>query len=202
MMASFALTTGAPAPQPFLIPRDIEVEIRQANFEGFGKQGGTAARGISISEKPHETERGASEGAGITSVSRDRATADLRARAADNKRAACREIISKLSRYLSLQPNWDNDGGTAPQADTVGNAILYLSEVIQYARPPRIFVVGDGEVGFAWDSAAGYAQISFHDDNEIVVIARTADGRLDVRGEYNTLAELPRVALREILRSL
>jgi hypothetical protein len=199
MMASFALTAGAPAPPPFLIPRDIEIEIRQAKFQGLDEQGGTAARGISISE---ETGHGGSEGAGITSAARDRAAASTRARAADSSRAAYRGIVSTLLRYLSLESNWDNDGGVAPQISTIGNAMTYLSEVSFFARPPRVFVVGDGEVGFAWESPTGYAQIGFHNDDEIVVIARTEDGRRDVRGEYKTLVELPRVALRDIIRSL
>lgn len=116
--------------------------------------------------------------------------------------AIYRALVAQVAGYLNLPSNWDNDHGCAPQPKTVHNALSFLGNVWGHARPPRAFVVGDGEIGLAWEHAGGYVQIGFHDDDEIVVIARAADGKRDVRGVFKTLGSLPTLKLTEIILSL
>jgi hypothetical protein len=212
MMTSIALTTGAPTvPPPIILPRDLHIRT-VAKYDVSGK--GTVASGISISEKDVESMSVANPqragdavsradvNQGITLAGWDHAMEQMLAHAAEKTRAAYRDVASKILGYLSLPNDWDNDDGVPPQSKTALNALLFLLRVSEYARPPRVFVVGDGEIGLAWDSAGGYAQVGFYDDDEIAIIARSADGERDVRGVYNTLAALPEVQLNEIISLL
>jgi len=62
-----------------------------------------------------------------------------------------------------------------------------------------LFVVGDGEIGFSWEGASGSAQISFHDDTDVVVLAKSGD--LSVRGVF-TADSLPRDKVAQIIKRL
>jgi hypothetical protein len=116
--------------------------------------------------------------------------------------ATYRALAMKIRSFQDLPENWDRDEGVAPQPETISNAIAFLGEAAEYGSPPRVFVVGDGEVGLAWEAPDGYVQIGFHDNGEIVVIGRSADGLLDIRGEFASLPHLPRLVLRQIIQSL
>jgi len=113
---------------------------------------------------------------------------------------AFRPAVERLLSYTRLPENWDNDGGQAPRLSTVAKAFGFLAEIAQYAKVPRLFVVGDGEIGFSWEGASGYAQVSFHDDSEIVVLAKFGDD-LNVRGVFN-YDSLPRDKVAQIIKQL
>jgi hypothetical protein len=195
MMASIALTTAS-TPAAVILSPDIETRaFVHRDLSGAG----TAASGISILEEEPESARPVD---GITSAARDLAAARSLAGAAAKRMAAYRRLESTVLGYLSLPSNWDNDGGVAPQPGTVRDALFYLRDARKYVRAPRVFVVGDGEIGLSWESERGYAQVGFHNEGEIVVIARSADGRSDVRGVYNAMDVLPISRLREIISSL
>jgi hypothetical protein len=193
---SIALSSGVATPLPFWVPAEMETRPA-AIFDLIGRS--TAARGISISEEDSE---GAAPIEDITLAARERAAARAIVNAAQKTGAAYRALAIQIAGYVNLPPNWDNDGGDAPQPTTASNALSFLEEVRHYARPPRAFVVGDGEIGLSWERANGYAQISFHGNEEIVVIARSADGKRDVRGGFKTLASIPRLQLKDIISSL
>lgn len=200
MMTSIALTTGTPSAPlpPVFLPADYETRLA-AVYDLSGRR--TVTRGISVSDGRPKTNRGTTD-EGITMAVCERMAAEILAHAADQSRAAYRSVASNVLRYLGLANNWDNDQGVAPQMGTARNALAFLRQVISYARAPRPFVVGDGEIGFSWESAGGYAQVGFHSDDEIVVIARSADGEHDVRGVYDGLAAVPLAQLKEIICSL
>src|SRR6266536_1903239 len=102
---------------------------------------------------------------------------------------AFRPALDQLLSFARLTENWDNDNGRAPNFSTMARAFNFFVETAQYARIPRLFVVGDGEIGFSWEGASGSAQISFHDDTDVVVLAKSGD--LSVRGVF-TADSLPR----------
>lgn len=98
---------------------------------------------------------------------------------------AYRSIIQKVVDARSLPPNWDNDGGYPPSQRTVTNALEFLDTVFSIAPPPRLFVVGDGEIGLAWERGELFAQVSFHDDGVTIVGDGGAEGarpRLNLDG--------------------
>jgi hypothetical protein len=101
---------------------------------------------------------------------------------------------------LSLPAGWDGDDSRAPQRNSAVLAVKFLGEaLVATPKAPRLFASGDGEICLSWESEYAYAQVSFHDDGEVAVIARSADGELDVRGTWRASEWLPDPRLLEII---
>jgi hypothetical protein len=198
MMTSIALTGGSPALPPALMPSIGNIRLAALYDSTRGR---TTAGGISVSEKPSPSES-AGPDESITVNAWEKIVEQTIVKAADLKYRRYRDLIDKVWGYTSLPDNWDNDQGRAPQIKTAFAALEFLQRAFAYAKPPRSFVVGDGEIGFSWESNAGYAQIAFHDDGEIVVIARTADGQRDLRGAFKAFDVTQLSQLKEIISTL
>lgn len=83
--------------------------------------------------------------------------------AADKQKS---ELKRKILGFAHLSNGWDGYDGEAPNLSDIGNAVDFLEKIpahrVLAARP---VVVGDGEVGFAWDMGNCYMGIIFvHED--------------------------------------
>lgn len=95
---------------------------------------------------------------------------------------ALREIMSDLTRWRTLQPNWDGEEDTAPEPTAIDNATALLLYVFERSLPfPKHYISGDGEVGFEWKNSGRFGSLAFPTDGNIVAYMRTKVGKVAVR---------------------
>jgi hypothetical protein len=82
-------------------------------------------------------------------------------------------VRNRVDEYARLPDDWDGYGGCAPNA----NVISAAKDVLRYLEragvsAPASYVAGDGEVGFRWNTARGFASISLLEDGHLVGFAQ------------------------------
>jgi len=79
----------------------------------------------------------------------------------------------RLRGFLLLDPDWDGNGAPRPSRLAIVNAMSFADRMRKFVpqRAPRVFIMGDGEVGFEWVGGQRFVSAAFHPDGHIVAYA-------------------------------
>lgn len=70
---------------------------------------------------------------------------------------------AQLDRYSSLEDGWDGEGAFAPSKEVIATAKHLLRCLPAGISLPSPMISATGEVGFYWNNATGFADISIED---------------------------------------
>jgi hypothetical protein len=110
--------------------------------------------------------------------------------------AARSESIKKLRELRDLRPGWDGHEAVAPHEGAISTAEMFIQMMPAGLETPRIGLASDGELGFFWEDAAVYIDLSFAEDGTLNYYATTPSGESggdDIQlhsGEYQELISL------------
>lgn len=91
-------------------------------------------------------------------------------------------IVFKILHFGSLKPGWDGPDSIQPSPIAVRHAVEFLEGLPVSVRLPRVFVEGDGEIGFFWKFGSAYAEVGFRGPL-IGYYARSSQGH-EIQGEH------------------
>jgi len=87
-------------------------------------------------------------------------------------------LLSRIDEFAKRAPDWDGDGGVAPNEDAVMDAKAFLNSLdSEFASRASTLSPGDGEVLFQWRRGAAFIEVGFYGDGTISWYARNADGK-------------------------
>lgn len=108
-------------------------------------------------------------------------------------------LRARVEQWTKLPDDWDGNYGQ-PLSVGVSNAAESVLAALQaQGLPvPSPYIAGDGEVGFRWQLADGFASISLLEDGHVVAFARSSDGKAPYRLDepYSDLVDLTAFAAR------
>lgn|GEM_PF-5208561 len=85
-------------------------------------------------------------------------------------------IVAEIQKYASFADDWDGEGSCAPYIASISASLNFL-EMLPGGLPlPKPMVSSDGEIGFYWDLAQGFADISFDERGAASFFSRTHRG--------------------------
>jgi hypothetical protein len=79
---------------------------------------------------------------------------------------------AKIISYRDLAHDWDHDGGLPPADGAIRDALAFLNALPSIRSEPRLYLAGDGEIGFSWVSGSDYIDVGFYGDGHIHYYAR------------------------------
>lgn len=78
-----------------------------------------------------------------------------------------------LSRWRSYGVGWDGEDAAQPDQIALSNASIFVIQAQSAAVPGgEPFITADGELGFRWSKADGFASVSFAEDGHVIAFAR------------------------------
>ena len=77
-----------------------------------------------------------------------------------------RQDKEKLLQSVNLKDGWDGENGRAPYKQDVDNAIKFMDHIPSHGlASSRVYIAGDGEVGFDWREIGLCLEITFNDND-------------------------------------
>ena len=99
-------------------------------------------------------------------------------------------IAEKITSYSLLKSDWDGYGGTAPNARSITETLLWLRSLPLGCPPLKPMLSGTGEVGLYWDDGRFYCDIGFCGDGTFSYYFEAPDGEC-MGGENIELETFP-----------
>ena len=85
-------------------------------------------------------------------------------------------LLSHVAEWENLDDDWDGEGGHAPSSEVIiGVREMIARLMATEVTVPRIYVVGDGEIGLRWEAAGMYASASFVDHGDLLLYMHEGD---------------------------
>jgi hypothetical protein len=90
-----------------------------------------------------------------------------------------RALLARIDEFAKRAPDWDGDGGVAPNEEAVMDAKAFLNSLDSgIVSCAATLSPGDGEVLFQWRKDDAFIEVNFYGDGTISWYAKDADGNL------------------------
>ena len=86
------------------------------------------------------------------------------------------ELISQIENFHAMPGDWDGDGTVLPSEDTFSAAREFILNLPAGLPFPIAMLTSLGDIEFYWDSASGYADMSFDVSGVASLFGRNAFG--------------------------